>query len=90
MMSSEFIFLTLFFLVNSFWANFYIGTFDMQLGDKHNLTGEQRHEFAQYFTLFITLGKLALCQCSFQRQASTFSFCPYHTQVCWRFLRWAR
>ena len=56
MMSSEFFFLTLFFLIGSFWANFYIGTFDMQLGDKHNLTGEQRHEFAEYFTLVITLG----------------------------------
>ena len=60
MQSSEFINLTVFFLVNSFWANFYIGTFDMQLGDKHNLTGEQRHAFAQTFTLIITLGVLVI------------------------------
>lgn len=59
-MSREFILLTLFFLVNSFWANFYIGTFDMQLGDKHNLTGDQRHTFAEYFTLVITLGVVSI------------------------------
>lgn len=58
--SSEFMLLTLFFLVNSFWANFYIGTFDMQLGDKHSLTGEQRHAFAEYFTLVITLGVVSI------------------------------
>jgi MFS family permease len=58
--SPEFIWLTVFFLVNSFWANFYIGTFDMQLGDKHSLTAEQRHAFAQTFTLVITLGVLAI------------------------------
>jgi len=55
--SPEFLYLTFFFLVNSFWANFYLGTFDMQLGDKHNLSGEQRHVFAEYFTLVITLGE---------------------------------
>jgi MFS family permease len=58
--SPEFIWLTVFFLVNSFWANFYIGTFDMQLGDKHSLTAQQRHAFAQTFTLVITLGVLAI------------------------------
>jgi MFS family permease len=58
--SPEFIWLTAFFLVNSFWANFYIGTFDMQLGDKHSLTSEERHAFAQTFTLVITLGVLAI------------------------------
>jgi signal transduction histidine kinase len=59
-LSSEFLNLTGFFLVNSFWMNFYIGSFDMQLGDKHNLTGEQRHGFAEYFTLAISLGVVAI------------------------------
>jgi MFS family permease len=59
-MSAEFMWLTFFFLINSFWANFYIGTFDMQLGDKHSLTPEQRHAFAQSFTLVITFGVLAI------------------------------
>lgn len=60
MWSPEFIWLTFFFLVNTFWANFYIGTFDMQLGDKHSLTPEERHDFAEAFTLVITLGVLAI------------------------------
>jgi MFS family permease len=59
-LSAEFLWLTFFFLVNTFWANFYIGTFDMQLGDKHSLTPELRHEFAQWFTMSITMGVLTI------------------------------
>mmetsp|Transcript_2839 Transcript_2839/g.6562 ORF Transcript_2839/g.6562 Transcript_2839/m.6562 type:complete len:518 (+) Transcript_2839:93-1646(+) len=60
MRSPEFIHLTLFFLVNSFWANFYIGTFDMQLGDEQMLTPLQQRDFARIFTLVITLGVLVI------------------------------
>ena len=59
-MSQEFISLTYFFLVNSFCMNFYIGTFDMQLGDIHDLTLSKRHLFAETFTLIITLGVLVI------------------------------
>eukprot|EP00428_Durinskia_dybowskii_P067955 CAMPEP_0170367684 /NCGR_PEP_ID=MMETSP0117_2-20130122/7059_1 /TAXON_ID=400756 /ORGANISM="Durinskia baltica, Strain CSIRO CS-38" /LENGTH=366 /DNA_ID=CAMNT_0010622309 /DNA_START=572 /DNA_END=1672 /DNA_ORIENTATION=+ len=59
-LSPEFFWLTFFFLVNSFCMNFYIGTFDMQLGDKHDLTATQRHAFADSFTLVITLGVVAI------------------------------
>jgi len=54
--STEFINLTIFFVVNSFWANFYIGTFDIQLADSKVLSGDEKLNFARIFTLSITLG----------------------------------
>jgi hypothetical protein len=52
--------LTMFFLINSFWVNFYIGTFDSQLSDGSDLTEAQAHNFARLFTLIITLGVVGI------------------------------
>lgn len=58
--SPEFILLTVFFLVNSFWVNFYIGTFDAQIRDGTALTVAEEHVYAQIFTLTITLGVIGI------------------------------
>jgi MFS family permease len=54
--SREFLHLTVFFLINSFWVNFYIGSFDVQLGDGNYLNDYERHNYARLFTLTITMG----------------------------------
>eukprot|EP01039_Chlorochromonas_danica_P009736 gene9737-10770_t len=54
--STQFILLTVFFLINSFWVNFYIGTFDAQIRDGSHLNAEEQHQYARIFTLVITLG----------------------------------
>jgi MFS family permease len=53
--SPEFIRLTFFFLVNSFWLNFYIGTFDVQQKDS-GIDTEELSVYARLFTLAITCG----------------------------------
>jgi MFS family permease len=55
--SPEFLRLLAFFLVNSFCVNFYIGSFNLQLGDGISFrTPLERQDFARLFTLIITLG----------------------------------
>lgn len=60
LMSGEFIYLTYFFLINAFWVNFYIGTFDVQLRDQDILQPGEEANFARLFTLIITLGVVAI------------------------------
>lgn len=55
-MSSEFLFLLYFFLVNAFFLNFYLGILDLQLNDLHHLSAEDIHDYGRLFTLIITLG----------------------------------
>jgi hypothetical protein len=43
-------------LVTTYWVNFFIGTFDLQLGDMNVLTAAERREYARWFTLIITSG----------------------------------
>mmetsp|Transcript_96377 Transcript_96377/g.274699 ORF Transcript_96377/g.274699 Transcript_96377/m.274699 type:complete len:508 (-) Transcript_96377:636-2159(-) len=54
--SSEFIGVTAFLVVASFWANFYIGTIDLQLRDEDYLTVFKQQQSARQFTLFTMLG----------------------------------
>lgn len=58
--SPEFVQLTCLFVVTSFWANFYIGTFDLQLADSELLDVQGQHEYARLFTLIMTCGAVAI------------------------------
>lgn len=58
--SAEFIELAVFFIVSTYWANFFIGTLDMQLGDVMGLNYEQRDEVGRLCTLAMTLGAAAI------------------------------
>eukprot|EP00599_Poterioochromonas_sp_BG-1_P011556 CAMPEP_0173159856 /NCGR_PEP_ID=MMETSP1105-20130129/17406_1 /TAXON_ID=2985 /ORGANISM="Ochromonas sp., Strain BG-1" /LENGTH=358 /DNA_ID=CAMNT_0014078465 /DNA_START=187 /DNA_END=1260 /DNA_ORIENTATION=- len=58
--SSEFLRLVGFFLVNSFWVNFYIGSFDVQIGDADLLNKTEKLNYARLFTLTITLGVIVI------------------------------
>lgn len=49
-----------FFLINAFWVNFYIGTFDLQLADLHVLEDGEAQNYARLFTLIITLGVVGI------------------------------
>ena len=59
--SNAFVHLTLFFVVASFWANFVVGTIDVQLGDsKLLLTDYQIRLYGRYFSIVMTSGALAI------------------------------
>ena len=60
--SNTFIYLTVFFVVMSFWANFMVGTLHMQLGDSKllPLTADEQHLYGRYFSLMMTTGALTL------------------------------
>lgn len=58
--SPEFSRLLYFFLVNSFWLNFYIGAFDVQLGDAHFLSVAELASNASLFTVVITCGAVII------------------------------
>lgn len=53
-------YLSFFFLINAFWVNFYIGTFDLQIADLQQLEPSEAQMYAQLFTLIITLGVVAI------------------------------
>jgi hypothetical protein len=53
--------LTIFFVISTFWANFIIGTIDIQLGDSAlMLTSYEQKMYGRYFTLCMTLGIVAI------------------------------
>lgn len=54
--SREFAFATAFLVVASFWANFYIGTIDLQLADEGYLSVDEQHKHARTFTLVTLFG----------------------------------
>jgi MFS family permease len=56
MLSGEFIRLTWFFVICSFFANFYIGSFDVALGDMDYLSVDEQHYYGKLFTIVITCG----------------------------------
>jgi hypothetical protein len=60
MRSPEFLYLVFFFVVNSFWANFYIGTFSSQILDQSIVTVQEEASYGRWFTLIITLGVLGI------------------------------
>jgi hypothetical protein len=60
-MSNTFKNLTIFFVISSFWANFIIGTIDIQLGDSAlMLSSYEQKMYGRYFTLCMTLGIIAI------------------------------
>lgn len=58
--SSTYIFLCVFFVVNSFWANFYVGTIDLQLGDSHLYSSAEQKAYGSIFTAIMTFGFIAI------------------------------
>lgn len=59
--SEEFLLLLLFFLMHSYWGNFYIGTFDMQLSDSQLLgSAVDQQNYARIFTIIITMGVIVI------------------------------
>jgi hypothetical protein len=60
MKSVEFISLSIYFVVCSFWANFYLGTIDMQLGDILLLDFLERDNFGRKCTIIMALGAIII------------------------------
>jgi len=59
--SNTFVHLCFFFVVTSFWANFYVGTLDLQLGDsKLLLSAYEQRLFGRYLSIAMTAGALAI------------------------------
>jgi len=58
--SPAYLWITAFFLVNSFWANFYIGNIDLQLGDSQMYSVEEQKGFGRLFTAIMTCGFIAI------------------------------
>ena len=59
--SNTFVHLCAFFVVTSFWANFFIGTLDLQLGDsKLLLSAYEQRRFGRYFSIVMTASALAI------------------------------
>ena len=53
--------LVAFFLVHTFWMNFYLGVFDMQMGDVHSsMSVAEQHNYARCFTITITCGVVGI------------------------------
>lgn len=58
--SAPFVRVTVFIVVASFWANFYIGTIDIQLADGHLLSPEKQNYMVRLFTAVTTAGVLGI------------------------------
>lgn len=58
--SAPFLRVTIFIVVASFWANFYIGTIDVQLADNHMLTPAKQNFMVRLFTAITTAGVLGI------------------------------
>ena len=58
--SIEFIELAVFFIISTYWTNFFLGTLDMQLGDVMGLNYAQRDEVGRLCTLAMTLGAVII------------------------------
>ncbi len=58
--SAPFLRVTAFIVVGSFWANFYIGTIDMQLADAHTLSAAKQSFMVRVFTAVTTAGVLGI------------------------------
>jgi MFS family permease len=55
-MSSTYIYVCMFFVVTSFWGNFFIGTIDLQLGDMQVFGSTELKMYGNIFTLVMSLG----------------------------------
>jgi len=58
--SAPFVRVTVFIVVASFWANFYIGSIDIQLADGHLLSSEKQNFMVRLFTAVTTAGVLGI------------------------------
>jgi MFS family permease len=58
--SPPFMRVTTFIVVASFWANFYIGTIDIQLADAHTLSAAKQNFMVRVFTAVTTAGVLGI------------------------------
>lgn len=59
--SPEYIYLTVLFVVHTFWMNFYLGVFDVELGDRQaHLSADEKHIYANQFTVIITCGVVGI------------------------------
>lgn len=76
-------------MISSFAVNFYIGSFDVQLGDLHSFTIEEKQTFGRLFTLTITCGVFLLPVIGGIMDRYGFSIAAAFTiscGVCWSFL----
>lgn len=61
MTSPQFVSLVLLFMVATFWANFYVGSFDIQLGDSQLLPSEEEQQaYSRLFTIVMTAGVVVI------------------------------
>ncbi|GMI41422.1 hypothetical protein TrCOL_g11256 [Triparma columacea] len=58
--SGPFFRITLFFVVCSFWANFFIGTIGLQLGDSNNIDLPEQRRLTRLFSIISSLGVLGM------------------------------
>ncbi|CAM9524542.1 unnamed protein product, partial [Phaeothamnion confervicola] len=58
--SGKFWRVTILLVVASFWANFYIGIIDTQLGDQAYLSGDEEVLMVNLFTMIVTAGVLGI------------------------------
>ena len=55
-LSSTYIYVCMFFVITSFWCNFFIGTIDLQLGDMQVFNNQALKMYGNIFTLVMSLG----------------------------------
>lgn len=60
LLSSTYINLCILFTASSFWANFYIGTIDLQLGDSHIFSLDEQKLYGRIFTAIMTFGFIGI------------------------------
>ena len=60
LMSFEYVWITLYFVINSYWTNFYVGTIDLQLGDSTLYTSTEQRNLGRLFTIVISCGIFAI------------------------------
>jgi MFS family permease len=58
--SPSFIQLSVFFIITTFWANFYIGTMDLQLGDSYSMKEDERSAYGGMFTFIMGMSVLVI------------------------------
>jgi len=55
-LSSTYMYVCMFFVITSFWCNFFIGTIDLQLGDMQIFNSQAMKDYGNIFTLVMSLG----------------------------------
>ncbi|GMH49390.1 hypothetical protein TrRE_jg7278 [Triparma retinervis] len=86
--SGAFFRITLFFVVCSFWANFFIGTIGLQLGDSNQLDLPEQRRLTRLFSIISSLGVLGMPFVGFLLDNLGFAFTAITTVflgVCYTF-----